>query len=282
MILSINFAAASSNCDSVKWKDWEQIVQHKEAVEQTDHDASLAWYSVALLLAPGKSTRGVVADCIADFVENKTGHDVRNVIWPVADEYRENVIPAHDALRHSHSVDGEVPLRSGDLYVGVGRYFKNTTPYVAESKPGDVAAANGKRELISTIEFVDSRLGEKVELRFLSMITSLADGRHRFDYSMATSAFNKGSMKYVVFWYVPLTEEFQRLHMSLKAPITAETGETARYSTESADQIAWTPALVQVFDYDRKRWLATGVASAYCSQRGITEPAHQLPENGGN
>jgi hypothetical protein len=173
-------------------------------------------------------------------------------------------------------------MRTGDLYVGVGRYFAKTTPYVMGSKAGEIAATNGKRELVSTIEFVDSQFGEKVELRFVSTITSLAEGNHRFDYSVATSAFSRGSMKYVVFWYLPLTEEFQRLHMSLNAPITAETGEANRYSIESRDQIAWTPALVQVFDYDLKRWLATGVAAAYCSQRGIVEPSRQLPKNEGN
>src|ERR1039458_7591254 len=238
-IMSMNCAEASSTCDSVTWKDWRPLVQRKDAVEQTDHTPSLAWHSVALLLDPGKVTRQAVADCIADFVENKTDHVIRNVLWPIADDYREDLIPPHDALTHFHSVGGEAPMREGPLYVGVGRYFETTTPYVAALKPSEIATTNGKRELVSGIEFVDSRFGERVKLQFMSTVTSLAGEGHEFDYSVRTSAFNKGSMKYVVYWYVPLTDDFQRLRINLESPITAATGEIARYSIASTAPAGW-------------------------------------------
>jgi len=91
-----------------------------------------------------------------------------------------------------------------------------------------------------------------------------------------------GGMKYAVYWYIPLTPDFMRLKINLNNPITAATGDTSKYSIESTDQIGWAPALVQVLDDSLKHWLATGVASAYCSLRGKTEPVRQLPRNEGN
>src|SRR5206468_1908706 len=101
---------------------------------------------------------------------------------------------------------------------------------------------------------------------FRASVTEAAGGKHRFDYSVTSSANDK----VLVYWYVPLTEDFSSLEMTRDHPLTAAPNDTVHKSAVSGDPVGWSAATVQVFDFDR-RWLATGTASVYSSLKGQAE-----------
>jgi len=93
-------------------------------------------------------------------------------------------------------------------------------------------------------------------------VTPSGEG-NRFDYEVTSSATDK----VLVYWYVPLTDDF-KLDMDRSHPLTAARGEPVRRSARSSDPVGWTAAAVQIFDFDR-RWLATGRASVYCTDLAV-------------
>jgi hypothetical protein len=78
---------------------------------------------------------------------------------------------------------------------------------------------------------------------------------------------SSGNVKVLVYWYVPSSPDFESLEISRGAPATVVAGTNAQYSVRSKDPIGWTAAAVQIFDYHEK-WLATGIATVYCSLQG--------------
>jgi len=164
-------------------------------------------------------------------------------------------------------VGEQKPDPRGPLYYSVGARHFSTEIYAPEAGFGTAkASVSGKSpELESSIEVTDPLTKKPVRVSFRASVAASETG-HQFKYEITSFA----SDKLLVYWYVPMTADFKTLEMG-RIPVTAAPHEAITRSARSGDAVGWTTAQVQIFDFD-KRWLATGVASAYCSLKGKAEP----------
>lgn len=229
----------------------------------------LHWRSLKRLVTP-ENNDSTAWYCFERRVDNNSDRDVTDVFWKVAG-FEKDEIPEQDSRCDAATLQGEKkPHPQGPLYYNVGDQPYKTSAYAPEDGFEDATAKVmkpvGTPELTSEIEISDPVKKTKAKITFRSSVTPSPEG-NRFDYEVTSSA----SVKVLVFWYVPLTDDFRSLEMNRTHPLTAAPKETQRRSARSSDPVGWTAASVQIFDFDR-RWIATGRASVYCSQRGQTEP----------
>jgi hypothetical protein len=242
-----------------------------DAEQHGGNSVPLRWQSIERLLDPGSSYNPPWY-CFEHRVFNDSASEVTDIFWKIA-RFERDSIPKHEDRCAVYMSQGDLqkPLPSGRMYYSVGVRYYDTTVYAPQgsgesSKSARITMPKGTPELISVIEVSNRRSGLTSSIRFASSVrTESKVGT--FEYGLSTS----GTEKLLVYWYVPLTADFKALAMNSTSTITAIPGETVRRTVRSPDAVGWMPATVQIFDYDR-HWLATGVASAYCSLQGKEQP----------
>lgn len=239
----------------------------------------LLWQSLQRLMQPG-SSRNEPLHCYERQVANKSDRDVTDVFWRVAG-FERLLIPGRSAICDTSPLFGQLkqPDPQGPLYYNVSAKPYATTAYSPIGGFPNVAATifpkpEGTPDLTSTIQVaVRAPIGRPTfsTLSFRSSVRTTG-GKNQFGYEVMTS----GSDKLLVFWNVPLTADFKTLEMNRNTPISVVPGSKVQRTAQSSDQIGWTPAAVQIFDYDNQ-WLATGIAAVYCSVNGKPEPLREQP-----
>lgn len=249
--------------------------QSQDPIENGGDGAPLLWQSMERLYRSGSASWY----CYERRVINRSDRDVTDVFWKVAG-FEKSLIPKHDDRCDANPfAEGyQQPHPKGRLYFSVGGEFYPTAVYAPQHGFEDSKTASARilpakdtPDLISVIEVSDRRSGAKGSIRFASSVRTSVKGTD-FEYKLSSS----GSEPVIVYWYIPLTEEFRNLKMSRNEPTALEPGAPVRRLTHSSDPVGWTAAAVQIFDRDR-RWLATGIASAYCSLNGKAEPLLEQP-----
>jgi hypothetical protein len=239
----------------------------------------LLWKSMQRLLQGGSPRNPLY--CYERQVENKSDRDVTDVFWKVAG-FEKDLIPRKDFRCDASSLFGNLkhPDPTGPLYYNVSSKPYGTTSYSPEGGYPTASARifskpEGTPELTSTIQVtVRPTVGRPTAstVSFRSSVRTL--GReNQFEYELITS----GSDKLLVYWNVPLTADFRTLEMGRNSLISLVPGAKVQKSARSVDPIGWTPAAVQIFDYQR-RWLGTGIAAVYCSVNGKPEPPLEQPQ----
>lgn len=207
-------------------------------------------------------------------VDNKSDRDVTDIFWKVAG-FERDVVPKQDSICDATPLEGEEkPHPEGPLYYSTGPRFYDTTVYAPKGGfkgAGKISAAKSTPELDSVIGVANRYSGGKTDIGFRASVKPSGD-KSEFEYEVTSS----GPEKLLVYWYIPLTDDFKPLNISRSAPITPMPGQAVRRSVRSSDPVGWTAATVQIFDYDH-RWLATGIASVYCSMKGKAETLLEQP-----
>lgn len=235
----------------------------------------LRWQSIVRLMDSG-SAFNPPWNCFEHRVFNDSENEVTDIFWKVA-KFEEDSIPKKDNRCQVYIGEGSIqkPLAEGLLYYSVGKRSYDTRVYAAqhrgEGAKAEILIPRSTPELSSVIEVSNRWTGVKSSIRFQSSVRH-SNNLNEFEYGVTTS----GSEKLLVYWYVPLTKGFEPMRMDKSSTITAIPGETVRRTARSSDSAGWVLAPVQVFDYGL-RWLATGVASAYCSIKGGAQPLLPQP-----
>ena len=234
----------------------------------------LVWHSLKRLYMP-ETNNSPAWYCFERSVDNKSDRNVTDVFWKVAG-FEKDVIPKQEPRCDVTPLEGEDKSHpQGPLYYNVGAQHYDTSvysPLAGFPGAGKISAPKSTPLLGSVIEIADRGSGKTRKILFRASVKPSKD-ENEFEYEVTGS----GTDKLLVYWYVPLTDDFKSMRMNRNSPVTAVPGETARYSARSKDAIGWTPAAVQIFDYDG-HWLATGIASVYCSTKGKPEDIREQPE----
>jgi hypothetical protein len=246
----------------------------------------LLWQSVERVLQRSSPTSDAWY-CYERQVSNKTDRDVTDIFWKVAG-FEKDLILKQRTLCDTVTLPGNLkqPHPEGPLYYSIGTRSYPTVVYSPQNgyslayspqsgKPNlsaKIVAPRGTPDLSSVIEVSDRAAATTTQIRLASSVHA-KDRGNQFDYELTSS----GPNKFVVYWFVPLTNEFNSLEMNRKSPAFLVPGATMHRSALSSDPIGWTQATVQIFD-NNNRWLATGIASVYCSINGKPEPPLAQPE----
>jgi hypothetical protein len=240
--------------------------QTNDVVHEGGDAAILHWSSLKRVKVPASLGNPAVY-VFERQVENNSNRAITDIHWPIAN-FEKDEIPMHEPrCDWSTGLGEQKPDPKGPVYYSVGARSFPTQVYVPEGGFGTTKAsvAGGAPELASSIEITDPLSKKPVRVSFRASVAASGTG-HQFKYEITSFA----SDKILVYWYVPMTDDFKALEMG-RIPVRAAPGEIVTRAAHSGDAVAWTTAQVQIFDFD-KRWLATGVASAYCSLKGKAEP----------
>jgi hypothetical protein len=200
-------------------------------------------------------------------VSNRSDGTVTDVYWNVAN-FRISTIPkGHVSSNEFPGYGQKLPHPSGPLNYGVGKSSYPTTVYGPEngSSQGTKEGSGKLPSLTSSIE-IPLEKGDSIRIALRSEALPSGKG-HQFTYDLKSSS----AENLYVNWQIPLTSEFRSLEMSRNAPIALSADSQVHRAAYSSDTVTWKEAPVQVFDSNH-HWLATGIATVYCSVKGEPEP----------